>query len=168
LRVTVNQEELRFFATSILPSNMKRYKEGSFLPTNPSYGKYQGTWIALDQAKRLAEAHVRRFYNIQNVYTRLEKIFNLDPAKVQELAKLRLELRKTTIKKRVGLAPSSRPVHFPTPIATPQDSPPNSPWITGVSVKKADMVNRGVLGDLYAYAHVMEAPSHVVGMCDVC
>jgi hypothetical protein len=79
LQVTVNQEELRFFATSSL--NMKRYKVGLFFPTNPSYGKYQGTWIALDQAKRLAEAHVRRFYNIQNVFTRLEKIFNLDPAK---------------------------------------------------------------------------------------
>jgi hypothetical protein len=143
-----------------------------------SYGKYQGTWIDLLRAQALADA--------QGVRHKLEAIFDLDPAKVQVLAMLRASLAAPTKKKRASLAPP-RPTAYahnhPTPIATPQDSPPDSPWVCDkgyipgerfeeLKEKKSGKVDKPVpntnaLQSLYVYAHwskILEPPSTVIGI----
>jgi hypothetical protein len=107
---------------------------------------------------------------LQGVLRLLDEIFNLDSTKVKELVRLRSTFKSpaSTKKRSKGLAPPPRSMHFPSPIATPQDSPPDSPLLIqkkreGPVVRiKHDRLNRGVLENLFAYKHCSEAPGQVI------
>jgi len=77
------------------------------------YGKYQGTWIALDYARSLARSH--------KVHEILAHILYFDKSTTTVLQKY--SASQYTRVKRPGRSAAARSQHIPTPLATPQDSP---------------------------------------------